>query len=336
MSVHYKFKNTINYDAVKFDGVYISASDLKSIIVQQKKMNHSELQVENEETGQLYSDDQMIPKNTNIIVSRLPFANTNKRTRLAANQPYPARFSGNNNSGSLTNNNNGNNLNSNNYSHHHHHNHHNNYRHQSTVNSSTSSNNHNNHHSSATTSNGSSIGNGLGSISEGGGREAMELVSTKNMSEEEKIKYIQSQSTKDFDPTRYARSNRGGGPGGRGMNRPHGTPGPGYTCRKCGIPGHLIYDCKSSTMHKVKRSSGIPRDFLMPVDSKEKGALMTPDGGYAVPYIDREAYNNPKIEKAPFFEDGTPSDDLDETSSKSASTATSKSAAKTEIVTQSK
>lgn len=313
MSVHYKFRNTTNYDAVTFDGVYISASDLKTIIVQQKKLGHSELKVENEETGQLYSDDQMIPKNTNIIVSRLPFANTNKRTRLASNQPYPPRFSGNNNSGSVTNNSNNNN---NNYSlnnnHHHHSNHHNNYRHHSSVNSTISNNHH--HHPSATTSiSTSTFGGGLGSISEGGGggREAMELVSSKNMSEEEKIKYIQSQSTKDFDPTRYARSSRGGGPGARGLSRPHGVPGPGYTCRKCGIPGHFVNECKSSTMHKVKRSSGIPRDFLMPVDSKEKGALMTPDGGYAVPYIDREAYNNPKVEKAPFFEDGTPSDDIE-------------------------
>lgn len=147
----------------------------------------------------------------------------------------------------------------------------------------------------------------------------MELVSTKNMTEEEKIKYIQSQSTKDFDPSRYARG-RGGGPGGRGGR--HFIPGPGYTCRKCGIPGHSIYDCKSSTVHKVKRSSGIPRDFLMKVDSKEKGALMTPSGEYAVPYIDREAYNNPKIEKAPFFEDGTPSDDT-------ATTKTTKSTSRT-------
>lgn len=123
----------------------------------------------------------------------------------------------------------------------------------------------------------------------------MELVSTKSMTEEEKIKYIQSQSTREFETTRYPR--------GRGR----GVPGPGYTCRKCGIQGHSIYDCKIS-MHK--RSSGIPRDFLVKVDSNEKGALMTPSGEYAVPYIDREAYSKPKIEKAPFFEDG-PSEEPD-------------------------
>lgn len=295
MSVHYKFKNTINYDAVKFDGVYISASDLKSIIVQQKKLGHSELQVENEETGQLYTDDQMIPKNTNIIVSRLPYANSNKRSRLAANQPYPARFSGNANSGGATTNN----------QHHNNNHHHSHYRHPSMASSTNSSSSATSTLSATSNSDSSGINGGGG----GGGREAMELVSTKNMSEEEKIKYIQSQSTKDFDPSRYARSSRGGGFGGRGGSRPHFVPGPNYTCRKCGIPGHIIYDCKSNPMSKVKRSSGIPRDFLMKVDSKEKGALMTPSGEYAVPYIDREAYNNPKVEKAPFFEEGITNDD---------------------------
>lgn len=278
MSVHYKFKNTINYSAVKFDGVYISASDLKNIIVQQNKLGHSELQIKNEETGQSYTDDQLIPKNTNIIASRLPFANSNKRTRLMASQPYPTtRFSSNGTGGSNN--------------------------HQS----------HNNRHSASSSTN--STSNHTSTSSEiGGGREAMELVSTKNMSEEEKIKYIQSQSTKDFDPNRYARGGRGGGGLNGNRNRGHTVPGPGYVCRKCGIPGHLINDCKSSTMHKVKRSSGIPRSFLIKVDSTEKGALVTPSGEHAIPIVDRDAYNNPKVEKAPFFEDGVPShDQIEET-----------------------
>lgn len=268
MSVHYKFKNTIVYDQVKFDGVYISASDLKATIIQQKKLGNSELQVENEETSQLYTDDQLIPKNTNVIVSRLPFANSNKRARLAHQNNHHNNHHHSGASGNASGN-----------SHHHHHH-----------------NNNNHHHHQSTSSSSATIDHGA--------REALELVSTKNMTEEEKIKYIQSQSTKDFDPSRYARSNRGGHRGGRGGgNHRHFVPGPGYTCRKCGIPGHAIYDCKMSAMHKVKRSSGIPRDFLMKVDSKEKGALMTPSGEYAVPFIDREAYNNPKVEKAPFFED---------------------------------
>lgn len=299
MSVHYKFKNTINYDAVKFDGVYISANDLKSMIVQQKKLGHSELQVVNEDTGQVYADDQQIPKNTNVIVSRLPAATSTKKSRLAANQPYPTRFSGNANGGV--------NQTPNSHLRHHHNNRHHssNYTHHSSSNGGTSNGG---GPSGSNTSSSTSRDNLNGTSNPN--REAMELVSTKNMSEEEKIKYIQSQSTKDFDTTRYPRGGRGGGMGAGGGYRPyhHRAPGPGYVCRKCNIPGHLVHDCKSSNLHKVKRSSGIPRAFLKKVDSKEKGALMTPTGEYAVPYIDLEAYNNPKVEKAPFFEDGVPGD----------------------------
>lgn len=283
MSVHYKFKNTIQWENVKFDGVYISASDLKSIIVQQKKLGQSDLQLENEESGQTYTDDQMIPKNTNIVVIRLPFANSNKRTRLMNNQPYPTRFS-TNSAGSTQTNNHSNNLNINN-NHHHHHNRHNNNNNINKTNLGSSS---------ATASLNSN------------GREAEELVSTKPLSEEEKLKSIQSQSTRDFDTSRYATNQtRGGGFGGRGGYRPHFSNQPlpaHYVCKKCNYPGHHIRDCKSN-LHKVKRSSGIPRDFLMKVDSKEKGALMTPSGEFAVPIIDHEAYSNPKKEKAPFFEE---------------------------------
>lgn len=268
MSIHYKFKNTINYDAVKFDSVYISAADLKSIIVQQKKLGHSELQVMNEETGTVYADQDSIPKNTNIIVSRIPFANSNKRARMATNNHHHGQDkhgTGSMASGSA--------------------------------------------HGGSGPSSGGGVGSASAGIGGGGSREAMELVSTKDMSEEEKLKYIQSQSTKDFDITRYARGGgRGGRGGGRGNHHRHFVPGPGYTCRKCGIPGHSIYDCKMSHMMKVKRSTGIPRDFLEKADSKEKGAVLTPSGEYAVHYLDREAYSNPKVEKAPFFEDSTPDD----------------------------
>jgi E3 ubiquitin-protein ligase RBBP6 len=283
MSIHYKFKNTINYDAVKFDGVYISAADLKSIIVQQKKLGHSELQVMNEETGTVYADHENIPKNTNIIVSRIPFANSNKRARLAANNHHHSQDKHGSGSGS------------------------------GNVNGAGLG-------AGSGSGSGGGAGGGIGNIGSGGGREAMELVSTKDMSEEEKIKYIQSQSTKDFDPTRYARGGgRGGHRGGRGGHHRHFVPGPGYTCRKCGIPGHSIYDCKMSHMMKVKRSTGIPRDFLEKADSKEKGAVLTPSGEYAVHYLDREAYNNPKVEKPPFFEDGSPPPSSDTTTSTQAS-----------------
>lgn len=38
MSVHYKFKNSLESNTVVFDGVHISVGDLKKAIMQQKKL----------------------------------------------------------------------------------------------------------------------------------------------------------------------------------------------------------------------------------------------------------------------------------------------------------
>jgi len=46
MSVHYKFKNNVDYDTVTFDGVHISVGDLKKAIVQQKKLTRAECDYE--------------------------------------------------------------------------------------------------------------------------------------------------------------------------------------------------------------------------------------------------------------------------------------------------
>lgn len=277
MSLRYKFKNTITYEAVKFDSVYISTADLKSIIAQQKKLSHSELQVTNEETGAVYLDNESIPKNTNVIVSRLPVANSNKRARMQANNHHHGqdKHGSGNGSGNI----------------------------------------------SANGGSGGMNGSGGGGFST---REAMELVSTREMSEEERLKNAQRQSTKDFDLIRYTRGGgRGGHRGGRGGYGGH-RPflGPNYVCNKCGIPGHSIRDCKGVNTKAVKRSTGIPRDFLEKADSKEKGAVLTPSGEFAIHHLDREAYNNPKVEKAPFFDEGAPSDNTPTTQSSSSSTTT--------------
>ncbi|KAK1877260.1 E3 ubiquitin-protein ligase RBBP6 [Dissostichus eleginoides] len=52
---------------------------------------------------------------------------------------------------------------------------------------------------------------------------------------------------------------------------------------------------------KIKKSSGIPRSFMMEVDDPSvKGAMLTSCGRYAVPTIDAEAYAIGKKEKPPF------------------------------------
>ncbi|CAG2179757.1 unnamed protein product, partial [Oppiella nova] len=57
----------------------------------------------------------------------------------------------------------------------------------------------------------------------------------------------------------------------------------------------------SEALTDVKRSTGIPRSFMIPANADQKGALLTASGDYAVPIIDHQAYKEVKKEKPPFM-----------------------------------
>lgn len=53
MSVHYKFKSSLDYDTISFDGLHISVSDLKKEIINKKKLGKTQdfdLQITNAQT----------------------------------------------------------------------------------------------------------------------------------------------------------------------------------------------------------------------------------------------------------------------------------------------
>lgn len=53
MSVHYKFKSSLDFDTVTFDGLHISVADLKKSILQLKKIGKAadfDLQITNAQT----------------------------------------------------------------------------------------------------------------------------------------------------------------------------------------------------------------------------------------------------------------------------------------------
>lgn len=53
MSVHYKFKSSLDYDTISFDGLHISVADLKKEIIQKKKLGKTQdfdLQITNAQT----------------------------------------------------------------------------------------------------------------------------------------------------------------------------------------------------------------------------------------------------------------------------------------------
>ena len=106
--------------------------------------------------------------------------------------------------------------------------------------------------------------------------------------EEEKLKTIMTQSTQDYDSSKFVKTRSMVGP----------VPA-NYICYRCGKGGHYIKHCPTN-LTDVKRSTGIPRSFMMPATADQRGALITSTGEYVVPIIDHEAYKERKKEKPPF------------------------------------
>lgn len=83
MSVHYKFKSTLDFDTITFDGLHISVADLKKAIIHQKRLGKTmdfDLQITNAQTKEEYSDDStLIPKNTSLTIARVPLKNAPKK-----------------------------------------------------------------------------------------------------------------------------------------------------------------------------------------------------------------------------------------------------------------
>ncbi|KAM6905355.1 E3 ubiquitin-protein ligase RBBP6 [Xenentodon cancila] len=80
-----------------------------------------------------------------------------------------------------------------------------------------------------------------------------------------------------------------------------------YTCYRCGNTGHHIRNCPTSGdktfegPQRIKKSTGIPRSFMVEVDDPSiKGVMLTNCGRFAIPAIDAEAYAIGKKEKPPF------------------------------------
>ncbi|XP_065065876.1 E3 ubiquitin-protein ligase RBBP6-like [Rhopilema esculentum] len=81
-SIHYKFRSSLEYDTLTFDGPSISLSDLRDAIMVQKKIGKNPdffLEITNAQTKEVYEEDNdQVPRNTSVVVKKVPAA------RLAA------------------------------------------------------------------------------------------------------------------------------------------------------------------------------------------------------------------------------------------------------------
>lgn len=247
MSVHYKFKSALEYDTVTFDGLHISVRDLKKAILHQKRIGKNtdfDLQITNAQTKEVYVDESaLIPKNTSLIVARVPLTAQQKKAwdRAEAAQPLPA----------LT---------------------------KVQVEPLTDGQD-----------------PGVSKLAK-----AVDL-SSLDASEEDKIQAMMTQSTQDYNPSNYMKI--------RGANQMGEVPS-NYRCYKCHQPGHWIKNCPLGANLEpieIKKSTGIPRSFMVPVEGPTvPGAMMTPTGHFAVPAIDHQAYKEGKKEKPPFQHEPEP------------------------------
>ncbi|XP_029015515.1 E3 ubiquitin-protein ligase RBBP6 [Betta splendens] len=125
-----------------------------------------------------------------------------------------------------------------------------------------------------------------------------------DVSEEDKIRLMLNQST--YDAMNY--------------NKRFGAVlPPNYTCYRCGNAGHHIRSCPASgdknyeAPVRIRKSTGIPRSFMVEVDDPSmKGAMLTNTGRYAIPAIDAEAYAIGKKEKPPFVPQEKPASEAEE------------------------
>ena len=92
--VHFKLQSSLGSEVVRFHGVDICVRDLKEEIARIKnfekyKIDYS-LIIKNDNTKEVYADDNMIPKNSSVVVSRIPLV-CHKNGLKCAPVPQPVK-----------------------------------------------------------------------------------------------------------------------------------------------------------------------------------------------------------------------------------------------------
>lgn len=73
-SIHYKFRSLVSYKTVNFETLHVSVEELKKSIFDAEGLNPEtfDLIIENSHTKREYSGNDIIPRNSSLIVKRIP------------------------------------------------------------------------------------------------------------------------------------------------------------------------------------------------------------------------------------------------------------------------
>ncbi|KAJ1347547.1 hypothetical protein KIN20_002627 [Parelaphostrongylus tenuis] len=83
-SIHYKFRATLEYKTLQFDGLHITGADLKKEICSKEgiKAEAFDLLLQNAHTKRSYTAEELIPRNSSIIVQRVPREDAEKLPKI--------------------------------------------------------------------------------------------------------------------------------------------------------------------------------------------------------------------------------------------------------------
>ena len=86
-SIHYKFKATLEYKTLTFDGLHISVDELKRVICDKENIRTElfDLVLTNAHTKRQYGaggTEELVPRNSSVVVQRLPRENSLKLPKI--------------------------------------------------------------------------------------------------------------------------------------------------------------------------------------------------------------------------------------------------------------
>ena len=81
-SVHYKFKATLEYKTLTFDGLHIGVDELAICDKENIRTESFDLLITNAHTKREYTTGELVPRNSSVVVQRLPRDNALKLPKV--------------------------------------------------------------------------------------------------------------------------------------------------------------------------------------------------------------------------------------------------------------